>query len=192
MRRRRRLRPDEADLWAKVIETATPLRPTIAAAAPPDPPRPPVPAVPQTVQPPLILPQPRPAPGGGVSVDLKPSVSDRLAQARVDMDRKKFGRLKRGKLVPEARLDLHGLTQAEAHSELTAFVLMSHQIGRRLVLVITGKGRGEGRAGILRQQVPHWLSLPPLRQAVLQLAEAHQSHGGNGAISVYLRRRRED
>ena len=89
-------------------------------------------------------------------------------------------------------MDLHGLTQAEAHADLTGFILLSHQIGRRLVLVITGKGRSEGQAGILRQQVPHWLSLPPLRPLVLQIAEAHQSHGGGGAIYVYLRKNRDD
>lgn len=187
MRRRRRLRPDEAELWARVVEAAVPLRP----AGVPDAPAPSSPAVLPPA--PLILtPMARRSPSrGGVTVDLKPSVADRLAQQRIDMDRKKFGRLKRGKLVPEARLDLHGLTQAEAHSDLTGFILLSHQIGRRLVLVITGKGRSEGQAGILRQQVPHWLSLPPLRPLVLQIAEAHVSHGGGGAIYVYLRKSRE-
>jgi DNA-nicking Smr family endonuclease len=189
MRRRRRLRPDEAELWAQVVEAAVPLRP---AGVPPDAPS----ASPAAVlppAPPILAPLVRHPPArGGVTVDLKPSVADRLAQQRFDMDRKKFGRLKRGKLVPEARLDLHGLTQAEAHSDLTGFILMSHQMGRRLVLVITGKGRSEGQAGILRQQVPHWLSLPPLRALVLQIAEAHVSHGGGGAIYVYLRRNRED
>ena len=187
--RRRRLRPDERELWARVIEAATPLRPAVDGPEDDAAPSPPLPKM----RPRMIpeLPRPTPPGKGTVTLDLKPSVSDRLAQQRVDMDRKKFGRLRRGKLAPEARLDLHGLTQAEAHADLTGFILLSQQIGRRLVLVITGKGNPTG-AGILRQQVPHWLSLPPLRQAVLQLAEAHHSHGGSGAIYVYLRRRRED
>jgi DNA-nicking Smr family endonuclease len=189
MRRRRRLRPDEAELWARVVEAAVPLRP---AGAPSDPPEHRLPAALPAAAPLVLPPLVRRPPGrGGVTLDLKPSVADRLAQQRIDMDRKKFGRLKRGKLVPEARLDLHGLTQAEAHADLTGFMLMSQQMGRRLVLIITGKGRSEGQAGVLRQQVPHWLSLPPLRPLVLQIAEAHVSHGGGGAIYVYLRKSRD-
>ena len=190
MKRRRRLRPDEAELWARVVESASPLHP----AAPPAPPAPlsaALPAVPQVppptrvMLPPLI--RPPGAVGGSVSLDLRPSVSDRLAAQRVGMDRKKFGRMKRGKLSPEARLDLHGMTQAQAHADLTGFILLSHRMGRRLVLIITGKGGGTSQ-GVLRQHVPHWLSLPPLRPFVLQIAEAHLSHGGAGAIYVYLRR----
>jgi len=112
------------------------------------------------------------------------------------MDHKAYGRMKRGKLEPEARIDLHGMTQAAAHSALNAFILRAHASGHRLVLVITGKGRDGAEAGpipsgpgILRRQVPHWLELPPLNQAVLQVAAAHARHGGSGAYYVYLRRR---
>ena len=114
------------------------------------------------------------------------------------MDRKTFGRMTRGKLLPEARIDLHGMTVAAAHPALTAFILRSQAEGRRLVLVITGKGkRSEDsgpipvRSGVLRHQVPHWLETPPLRQVVLQVTPAHRRHGGDGAFYVYLRRRRE-
>jgi DNA-nicking Smr family endonuclease len=107
------------------------------------------------------------------------------------MDAKLHGKMVRGKLLPEARIDLHGMTLAEAHPELIRFVLNAQSAGMRLVLVITGKGkRGEDhgpipqRMGALRHQVPHWLRLPPLGQAVLQL-----KHGGSGAYYVYLRRR---
>jgi DNA-nicking Smr family endonuclease len=183
MRRRRGLTADEADLWARIVAQAARLHPE------PRPESAPV-VAPRKVDPaPLVLPS-RPSVPGSVSLDLQPDLSQRLAAQRIDMDRKKFGRLRRGKVSPEARLDLHGLTQAEAHADLTAFILVSHQMGRRLVLVITGKG-GAGHAGILRQQVPHWLSLPPLRACVLQIAEAHLSHGGAGALYVYLRRNRE-
>jgi len=105
--------------------------------------------------------------------------------------------MKRGKLVPEARLDLHGLTLERAHPALVSFILRSQAQGLRLVLVITGKGkeRDEGgpmpvRRGVLRHQVPQWLSMPPTHQAVLQVAQAHIGHGGGGAYYVYLRRRR--
>ena len=113
------------------------------------------------------------------------------------MDHKNFGRMTRGKLSPEARIDLHGMTLAEAHPELIRFILNAHSDGLRLVLVITGKGkRGVDagpvpqRQGVLKQQVPHWLHMPPLGPAILQVAEAHLKHGGTGAYYVYLRRHR--
>ena len=113
------------------------------------------------------------------------------------MDRKTFGRMKKGKLSPEARIDLHGMTLDRAHSALTRFILTQHAKGRRLVLVITGKGKdrdGDGpipvRRGVLKHQAPQWLSMPPLAQAVLQVSPAHISHGGDGAYYVYLRRHR--
>lgn len=128
--------------------------------------------------------------------DLSPSISERLSAAPLRMDAKAFARMNRGKLAPEARIDLHGLTLAEAQPELIRFVLNAHAQGMRLVLVITGKGRDRGedhgpipqRPGILRQQVPRWLHQPPLGPAVLQVAEAHLRHGGSGAYYVYLRR----
>ena len=111
------------------------------------------------------------------------------------MDRKVFARMKRGKLSPEARIDLHGRRLEDAHGALVRFVLSSQASGRRLVLVITGKGKSgpdDGPIprprGVLRHQVPEWLALPPLAQAVLQVTTAHASHGGSGAYYVYLRR----
>jgi DNA-nicking Smr family endonuclease len=129
--------------------------------------------------------------------DILPGLPDRLAAAPVTMDKKAFGRLKRGKLEPQARLDLHGMTRERAHPALTGFILRAQAEGKRLVLVITGKGkdRDDGgpipeRAGILRHSVPQWLAQPPLAQAVLQVSPAHARHGGGGAYYVYLRRRR--
>lgn len=113
--------------------------------------------------------------------------------APLKMDNKAYGKMTRGKLKPEARIDLHGLTMAEAHPELVAFILGSHAIGRRLVLVITGKGKlrdDNGRQGILRHQVPQWMALAPLAPAILQVTPAHLNHGGQGAYYVYLRRGR--
>lgn len=129
--------------------------------------------------------------------DLLPPLRDRLTAAPVAMDSKHHRKMTRGKLKPESRLDLHGMTLAEAHPELIAFILGAQATGKRLVLVITGKGkaRDEGyavpvRNGVLRHQVPQWLALPPLRQAVLQVTPAHVRHGGGGAYYVYLRRNR--
>jgi DNA-nicking Smr family endonuclease len=129
--------------------------------------------------------------------DLLPSITTRLTKAPLQMDSKAHGKMTRGKLKPEARLDLHGMTMSEAHPELIAFILGSQAIGRRLVLVITGKGklRDDGgpipvRHGVLRHQVPQWMALPPLSQAILQVTPAHLTHGGHGAYYVYLRKNR--
>ncbi len=129
--------------------------------------------------------------------DLMPSISERIGKQPVQMDKKAYGRMSKGKLVPEARIDLHGMTLDQAHPALIGFVMRSYTDGKRLVLVITGKGkskRDEGpipvRRGVLKHQVPQWLQMAPLRSVVLQVREAHLKHGGAGAYYVYLRRSR--
>ena len=126
-----------------------------------------------------------------------PTIGDNLAAAPNHMDRKLFTKMKRGKLRPEAVLDLHGMTLAHAHRRLTQFVIEAAAHKMRLILVITGKGKSnfdDGpipiRPGVLRHQVPQWLSQSPLKALVLQIAQAHQTHGGGGAYYVYLRRAR--
>ena len=130
-------------------------------------------------------------------LDLVPDPHHALSAAVPDMDRRRYAKLRRGRLEPDARLDLHGMTAARAHAALNSFVLAASSAGHRLVLVITGKGRaGEAnalaphRTGILRHAVPHWLAAPPLGPRVLQIAPAHLRHGGGGAYYVYLRRQR--
>lgn len=194
MARRRTLRPEEQDLWHAVARTARPMhaRHSILPPAPETPP----PALQEPAPAQITLPRLSPFHLGErarsqTKIDLAPT----LAEAPVQMDAKAFTRMTRGKLVPEARIDLHGMTLAEAHPELIRFVLNAQSSGLRLVLVITGKGKGSPdqpyqRGGVLRHQVPHWLRLPPLGPAVLQLAEAHLKHGGSGAFYVYLRRAR--
>lgn len=196
-RRPRGLRPEEEDLWHRVARSATPLHPARPIREPADPPGPPAKPKPKT---PAAAPLPsfrigQSAPQSTAGHDLAPTVADRLAGAPVRMDRKAFVRLNRGKLAPEARIDLHGLTLAEAHPELIRFILNAHGAGKRLVLVITGKGRdGDAhgpipeRRGVLRRQLPHWLSAPPLGPLILQVGQAHRRHGGEGAFYVYLRR----
>lgn len=100
-------------------------------------------------------------------------------------------RVARGRDAIDARFDLHGLTQAEAHSALARFLRSASGRGARLVLIITGKGRaGDSERGVLRRQVPHWLALPDLRELVIGFEEAHGAHGGEGALYVRLRRQR--
>ena len=102
--------------------------------------------------------------------------------------------LRRGRLAIEARIDLHGMVQAEAHAALTGFLLRARAAGHAYVLVVTGKG-GPGYSeafaerGVLRRSVPHWLRSAELRGIVLGFEEAARHHGGGGALYVRLRRR---
>ncbi len=102
------------------------------------------------------------------------------------VDRATAERLKRGRRAIEARLDLHGMTQAEAHRALFGFVGGARTAGRRCVLVITGHGRIGG--GVLKSAVPRWLHEPELHRHVLAIAPARPQHGGTGALYVLLRR----
>jgi DNA-nicking Smr family endonuclease len=105
------------------------------------------------------------------------------------VDRATAERLKRGRYPVEARLDLHGMTQAEAHRALMGFVSRSRAAGRRCVLVITGHGRMSG--GVLKAAVPRWLDEPGLRPDVLAITPAQPHAGGAGALYVLLRRSRD-
>ncbi|MDB5664047.1 Smr/MutS family protein [Cypionkella sp.] len=196
MVRRRTLHPDEQEIWQAVARTAKPMHPMgHVFVKPVEPkPQPTQTAAPATPRLPLFRlgEKSRTKPGH----DILPSLSDSLAAAPLQMDAKTHGKMTRGKLSPEARIDLHGMTLSEAHPELIRFILNAQSAGMRLVLAITGKGkRGHDvgpipqRMGALRHQVPQWLRLPPLGPAVLQITEAHLKHGGSGAYYIYLRRR---
>lgn len=97
-------------------------------------------------------------------------------------------RVARGREAIDGRLDLHGLTQSEAHAALLRFLRNASARQARLVLVITGKGRGEGERGVLKRQVPQWLGLPEFRAYVIGFEDAHIQHGGEGALYVRIRR----
>lgn len=127
-----------------------------------------------------------------LSASLSPASAPSVA-----MDKRAFQNLKRGKLEPEAKIDLHGMTLDRAHPALIRFILASHGKGLRLVLVITGKGKSRGslgpiptQIGVLKHHVPQWLGMVPLRSVVMQMAPANVRHGGDGALYVYLRRAR--
>ena len=193
---RRRLRPEELKLWRKVAGTAQPMHSERPASAE-------LPLRKEEKE----KPQRRHvdqfeiggrSDGSAPGHDILPGLAERLAKTPVRMDKRAFGKLKRGKLVPEGKIDLHGRTLDQAHPALVQFILGAHAAGKRLVLVVTGKGkdRDDGgpipvRLGVLRHNVPHWLSVPPLSNVVLQVTEAHVRHGGKGAYYVYLRRARQ-
>ena len=115
-------------------------------------------------------------------------------------------RLRRGQLEPQARLDLHGLSERDAHRALVTFVRVAKARKLRLLLVVTGKGaRGERNQrneafdlglemrarGVLRSLTPRWLREPGLVEIVADVREAHRRHGGSGALYVYLRKGEE-
>lgn len=183
---KRGLSTDEARLWAQVAETVTPLpgrcKPGkvrgLGTSVPATEEKPRsrlrIPLQPQNPAP--RAPRPRPA---DLSHGHAPGLDRRTAQ-----------RLKRGKVDIEGRIDLHGLTQIEAQRALTAFVTQSVAAGRRAVLVITGKGlRPDGRVGVLRSSVPHWLNTSPLRPLVRAFSYAAPADGGEGALYVLLTRK---
>jgi len=106
--------------------------------------------------------------------------------------RRERSQLSRGRKEIDARLDLHGMTQTRAHGALLSFLQRAHSEGLTFVLVITGKGKigAEAERGVLRRQVPQWLSLPEFRSLVVGFEEAHIGHGGEGALYVRVRRAR--
>lgn len=107
-------------------------------------------------------------------------------------DRRTRQKLARGRETIDARIDLHGMTQTEAHGALGHFLRRSQADGCRFVLIVTGKGvRGDGETrGVLRRKVPQWLALPEFRELVVGFEAAHIGHGGEGALYVRLRRSR--
>lgn len=179
-RKRRHLSPEEERLWKSVADTATPIERS----------RPSFPIKSQKVAAKTNVRTAYAPPQFLVGEKAQTETAIPMRETPIKMDRKAYTRLKRGKSKPDARIDLHGMTADTAHTALTAFLLRAHADQKRLVLVITGKGRQseDQRMGVLKRQVPHWLERPPLRQIVLQTAEAHQRHGGSGALYVYLRR----
>ncbi len=194
---RRRITPEELKLWQQVARTADRLDPAKSC----DTPRPPQPTSRKSserTKPDLS--QFEIGQKAGPSShrhDTLPGLPERLARQPLQMDKRTNTRLKRGKVEPEARIDLHGMTLAQAQPALTGFILRAQAQGKRLVLVITGKGRNTDtggpiptRHGVLRHAVPQWLGTAPLSGLVLQITQAHVRHGGGGAYYVYLRRNR--
>ena len=185
-RRKRALSEEERALWDSVAKQTKPLRKRHRAAkAPvtsPDPEGPP----PAKLAGPAKLLQPAKAmrtPGPAM-----PPAAPPLAP----LGRRERSQLSRGRKDIDARLDLHGMTQTRAHRALFGFLQRAHSDGLTFVLVITGKGKmgAESERGVLRRQVPQWLSLPEFRSMVVGFEEAHIGHGGEGALYVRVRRAR--
>ena len=180
----RKLTSQDDALWEEIKKTVRPLE-RKPAPADEEPTRGPaqkrqtysdatkIPQTPKPVSRPLAAPKPTPSPPGPA---LNPKSRRRLSRRREDVD---------------DRLDLHGLNQVAAFHALIGFLRAAQADGKRLILVITGKGRSEyGDAGVLRSAAPKWLAGPEFRGLVAGVEEAGRRHGGGGALYVRLRRRR--
>lgn len=204
-RRSRSLSGEDARLWSAIARLITPLKgraalrgeappsiadpkPAVAVRPLPDPmiklpPKPPAKRV-------VLKPTPLPSPPAPI---LKPA-----PPPAPGLERRTRLALRRGALQVDARIDLHGMYQAQAHNALVGFLMRAQASGHTLILVVTGKG-GDNRdlayddafseRGVLRRSVPHWLRAPELRGVVLGFEEAARHHGGAGALYVRLKRR---
>ncbi|MGJ4930889.1 Smr/MutS family protein [Bradyrhizobium sp. HKCCYLS2038] len=180
-RRKRGLSEDERALWETVARQIKPLRKM------PRPVRPHPPMVTAEPQPDKPMTTPRPVAPLVVPKPAKPAIPP-----LVSLGRKERSRLSRGRSEIDARLDLHGMTQSRAHQALHHFLHRAQHDGLTFVLVITGKGTigADPERGVLRRQVPHWLSLPEFRALIIGFEEANVGHGGAGALYVRIRRPR--
>jgi DNA-nicking Smr family endonuclease len=140
------------------------------------------------------------------AVPAAPPVAARVAKpmpgpAPLNLERKKTRKLSSGKIEIEARIDLHGMRQSEAHAALVRFLNRAYGSGKRWVLVITGKGAPQRTAhderleyegverGVLRRNVPRWLAEPDLAPIVIGFTTAAINHGGEGALYVHVRKK---
>jgi DNA-nicking Smr family endonuclease len=183
---RRRLTEEEERLWAVVARSIKPLR----AGK-----RVPMAAVPK-LSPPKLSPQSA-RPVRRAAADHPPAAAaphPKPPASAIAIARREKQQLARGKTEIGGRIDLHGMTQAQAHDALLHFLHRYQAEGAKFVLVITGKGSAgavaRGERGVLRRQVPLWLGLAEFRVCVLGFDVAHVGHGGEGALYVRLRRAR--
>ncbi len=180
-RRKRHLSEEEHALWESVAKQTKPLRKKPRAARPE--------SVPPDTEGRVAM---KPAALPGSLPAIPPRATKPAVPPLAPLGRRERSQLSRGRKEIEARLDLHGMTQTRAHRALSGFLHRAHLDGLTFVLVITGKGKtgAESERGVLRRQVPQWLSQPEFRALVVGFEEAHIGHGGEGALYVRIRRSR--
>jgi len=122
-----------------------------------------------------------------------------------DADHNWQQKMRRGKVKPEGRIDLHGMTQDKAFGALSRYIEQAQHRGKRFILVITGKGGAksdpqgqsygdlsygdhERSRGVLKTNVPRWLSQGDLGSRIVSYTSANVEHGGEGALYVVLKR----
>lgn len=180
-RRKRALSGEERELWENFAKGTKPLRKKARSDSPDNP-------VEAEALPSLTSSKaPKPLPPA------KPLMTPPSPPPLASISRREKSHLARGKKDIDARLDLHGMTQARAHRRLLNFLHDASDNGFTFVLVITGKGRSAepgAERGLLRRMVPEWLGLPEFRSVVVGFETAHIGHGGEGALYVRIRRAR--
>jgi DNA-nicking Smr family endonuclease len=170
-RRDRHLSDDDRILWNRVARTATPLKGTAPLG--------PEPALPLPAQP-IVAAAP--------FADAAPPPLGSVHKVGRHLDGPTHDKLAKGRLPIEAKVDLHGMTQHEAHGLLLSFLHRAHAAGLRYVLVVTGKGSSSKGDGVLRRVVPEWLATPAFRSIVGGHDGAARQHGGAGALYIRLRK----
>lgn len=181
----RRVSEEERALWRSVTDTIKPLAGRRRAA--------PRSLVREVTKPNAPVPEKRTTvdlSGVKIGASLKPAaLSPTPNPFAQGLDKRSEQRLKRGQMQIDARLDLHGHTQAAAQGEALAFLARAIERGQRCLLIITGKGAAGG--GVLRKALPLWLEASPQAREILRLTPAAIQHGGDGAFYVLLKRKRE-
>jgi DNA-nicking Smr family endonuclease len=173
----KKLTAEDRILWSRVARTVTPLP---GSALPPD----------EAIEQPAEPKQPAKKVRSGHRLPVQeqqPVPKSGASPAAIDVRTR--GRIAKGRVTLDARIDLHGLTQAEAHGLLLSFLHRAHAADLRHVLVITGKGSAPMSEGVLRRAVPAWFATAPFRPLVSGHSAASRQHGGEGALYVRLRRR---
>jgi len=187
----RRLTADEEHLWSTVARTIKPLRHAKKTAATRH--KAPNPDVARPDVRPLARPLARPVKKKAAAAPVAAPRQHAAPPPPLSIAHRERQQLARGRAAIDARIDLHGMTQAQAYGALLRFLHRSQARGAKFVLVITGKGSpvaAPEERGVLRRQVPLWLGLPELRACVLGFDAAHAGHGGEGALYVRLRKAR--
>jgi DNA-nicking Smr family endonuclease len=184
---RRPISDEERALWQMIAKTATPLKRRRKSEPRPLPP--PEKPVAKIAKAKAKAPPPKaPAP-----IAPPPSRPHELSHGKsIGIDKRQAERFRRGKTPIEGKIDLHGRTQQEAHDDLHHFLARAQASGKRMVLVITGKGITSSKSGVLKENVPRWLNEPSLRRHVLAFDYAEPQHGGEGALYVLLKRKKEE
>lgn len=183
-RKKGQLSPEDREIWGKVTKTLTPLHPGRAS-------------MPELDEISFAEAAPEPVkPAKKTSTAMRAPGTKQPAPAPLPplhtLEHRFRKKLVRGSKTIDARIDLHGLTQHQAHERLRGFLHSAQAQGHKIVLVITGKGGGGfmDERGVLRRVVPQWLAMSDMRSVVVGYEEAHVSHGGSGALYVRIRRRR--
>jgi DNA-nicking Smr family endonuclease len=195
-RQKRALSEEERTLWDQVRHS---LRPLVAPKDPaPAPPTAMPQPIPRAAEPTplerltIFTPQRTTAPLNRYDPAPDPSAAPNVSE----IDRRMAAKLRTGRERPQGRLDLHGMFVSEAHDALGGFIRRSHAEGKRMVLVITGKGSratdelalAPHRRGVLRHALPQWLAAPHLAPLILRITPAQARDGGSGAWYIWLRK----